>query len=831
MSRYDNEDYSVAGGMNRQQRDLVLSINEFCFLQNKTNGSIKSQVGPLTTTISQQEALVTFNTKTKKFEECLDFEKAKQLFISAPEGWYVILKNPTSNGEYPESGKANTSPEIKIGTKVNIPGPTSFALYPGQMAKVVRGHRLRSNQYVLARVYDAVAAEKSVATIIDAEGKEIDNKTEKYFVGQLLVIKGTEVSFYMPPTGIEVIPQTPYGDDYVRDAVTLERLEYAILKDEDGEKRYVHGPAVVFPEPTETFVPSGNKNGGVIFRALELSPISGIYVQVIADYEDEDGTEHKTGEELFITGKDDNTRIYYPRVEHALIQYDGKYMHHAIAIPEGEGRYILNRLTGAISTIVGPKMYLPDPRTEVVVKRKLTRKECELLYPGNNEVLEYNGALNEKAIEKLARKGGFNDVVNYAYTTANQEDALAIFEANANISRGVSYTKPRTITLDTKFDGVVSVNVWTGYAINVVSKSGKRDVVIGPQTRLLDYDETLEYMELSTGKPKTTDHLMSTAYLRVENNKISDIVNAQTADFVDVQVKVSYCVDFLEEYKDKWFSVENYVKYLCDRERSLIKREIKKYSIEEFYANSTDIVRKIALNIPDENDEVIDNREGRFFKENGMLVTDVEVLSVAVQTDVARILEAHQEEMINKSLELSDAAKRMEVVTKLAEYEKKEAELNHANRVYQLEMAQKFEMEKLANESEIAAKRRAEKQAQTQAESDMQEILDTIATAKLERIKAEDTARLETEKALAEIEKAKETAYAETVAKIMESVSPDLIASMTSKANVDLMKSVTANMSPIAIANGESVADTTNKLLRGTPIEGILQNLEKKISE
>ena len=167
----------------------------------------------------------------------------------------------------------------------------------------------------------------------------------------------------------------------------------------------------------------------------------------------------------------------------------------------------------------------------------------------------------------------------------------------------------------------------------------------------------------------------------------------------------------------------------------------------------------------------------------------------------------------------------------LAEYEKKEAELNHANRVYQLEMAQKLEMEKLANESEIAAKRRAEKQAQTQAESDMQEILDAIAAAKLERIKAEDTARLETEKALAEIEKAKETAYAETVAKIMESVSPDLIASMTSKANVDLMKSVTANMSPIAIANGESVADTTNKLLRGTPIEGILQNLEKKISE
>ena len=138
MGRYDEENYGSAPVS--RQRDLVLSINEFCFLQNKTNGSIKSHVGPLTMTISQQEALVTFNAKSKKFEETQDFEKAKQLFVSAPEGWYIILKNPTTDNQYPEAGKANTSPTtIKIGTKVNIPGPISFALYPGQMAKVVRG--------------------------------------------------------------------------------------------------------------------------------------------------------------------------------------------------------------------------------------------------------------------------------------------------------------------------------------------------------------------------------------------------------------------------------------------------------------------------------------------------------------------------------------------------------------------------------------------------------------------------------------------------------------------------------------------------------------------
>ena len=828
MGRYD-EDYGSSPNTMSRQRDLVLSINEFCFLQNKTNGSIKSHVGPLTMTISQQEALVIFNSKTKKFEETTDFEKAKQLFTSAPEGWYIILKNPTTDGQYPELGKANTTPTtVKIGTKVNIPGPTTFALYPGQMAKTVRGHKLRSNQYLIARVYDADAAMKGMeqATIIDAEGNEAtEPKVNQYFVGQLLVIKGTEVSFYIPPTGIEVVPQTPYGDDYVRDAITLERLEYAILKDEDGEKRYVHGPAVVFPKPTETFVKA--PKGGSIFRALELSPISGIYIKVIAEYE-ENGVKHPIGEELFITGNEQ--MIYYPRPEHAMIQYDGKYMHHAIAIPEGEGRYILNRLTGEIKTIRGPQMYLPDPRKEVVVKRKLTAKECSLIYPGNKEVLSYNEELNDSRMARMANKGMVDKSLDDAYSTSNQEATLAIFEANANISRGTSYTKPRTITLDTKFDGVVGVNVWTGYAINVVSKTGKREVVVGPQTRLLDYDETLEAMELSTGRPKSTDYLLSTAYLRVENNKISDLINVQTKDFVDVNIKVSYCVDFLEEYKSKWFSVENYVKYLCDRQRSLLKREAKKHNIEDFYANVSDIVRKIALDINENKENTTDKkkqqvRKGRLFKENGMLVHDVEVLSVSVESNIARILNEHQEEMIRNTLELSDAEKKNSIAKKLAEYEKAEAKLKSERDMYRLELKSLYETEQLKKEEEFAAARREQAKAAKQAEADLQGLQDAIHKAKLARDKAIEDARLNTERQMAEIEKGKQKAYAETVEQIMGAISEDLVAAMTSKANNDMLETVTKSMSPYAIAQGESVVDVTNKLLRGTSLEDTLTGI------
>ena len=62
---YENYD----NGSSMRQKDLVLAPNEFCFLQSKTNGVIKTHTGPIMMTISQQEALVIFDTKTKQFKE------------------------------------------------------------------------------------------------------------------------------------------------------------------------------------------------------------------------------------------------------------------------------------------------------------------------------------------------------------------------------------------------------------------------------------------------------------------------------------------------------------------------------------------------------------------------------------------------------------------------------------------------------------------------------------------------------------------------------------------------------------------------------------------
>ena len=377
------------------------------------------------------------------------------------------------------------------------------------------------------------------------------------------------------------------------------------------------------------------------------------------------------------------------------------------------------------------------------------------------------------------------------------------------------------------------MDVLTGYAVNVVSKSGKREVVCGPKTILLDYDQTFEVMEMSTGRPKTTDNLLRTVYLRHENNKVSDVINVETKDFVQAQIKVSYCVSFDPAQKDKWFSVENYVKYLTDHMRSLLKREAKKYTIEEFYQKYIDIVRNIAIN---KNPEAVTSADhpdtrpaGRYFKENGMYIHDCEVLGIQIERSIANLLDEHQHDMVAKALELSSAEARVKVATELAKAEKKEQDLRTQQVINKMEL-QKLEAEKkMAINSEIARKQEAEKLAAQQAEKDLQPVLDAIQSAKLAREKQAHDAQIEQDKAKAEIEKARQQTYAETISKVMASITPDLVAALNSESNAQVLEAITQNMAPYAMLKGESVAEFTDKLLRGTTIEGFVNQAQKAL--
>lgn len=797
------------------QKDLVLSPNEYSYVLDQTKGNISCWVGPSKTSLSQSDVLVKFNEKSKKFVPCREYSEAIQLFCSAPEGWYISLKNPAPDNKHPNIGASNSIPEnMQIGCKVNIPGPVNFALYPGQMAQVIRGHSLRSNQYLVAKVYDA--------DILNA-GVEYTKGQVPYFNGQTLIIKGTEVSFYIPPTGIEVKPiENNPNKGYVRDAVTLERLEYCILKDENGKCRYAHGPEVVFPTPTESFIQDGNNH--IKRKAIELSEISGIYIKVIVDYKDEDGKEHKTGEELFITGKDQ--MIYYPRPEHTFITYNGRTMHHAIAIPKGEGRYIMNRITGDIRTVRGPAMYLPDPRAEVAIKRVLTRSQCELWYPGNNEVLEANGygygatADTEQSMSKNI-VGTFADP-SMCVDTAFYYNGTPTKKEKNSINRSNTYIQPRTICLNSsKYEGAVAVDVWTGYAVNVLSKDGSREVIKGPKTILLDYDQTLETLKLSTGKPKTADNLEYTAFLRYENNRVSDIINVETSDFVHANIKVSYNINFDEDMVDKWFSIDNYVQHMCEWCRSAIKKIAKGYTLADFHANYHDI---LPAAITDEGAYGYLHK----FNENGMIISDIEILSIQVDAHIQRLINNHQESIVSRALDLTAAQNSVETERQLTELHREGVKLNEEFRRFRAESEAATAAKEYALKVEAQKVKDTEDKRKYEIMSEIQALKDIIAEAELERRKREQEAERAHQEQMAELEMKREAHSAEAMRVILSALGPELAMALNNQNNQDTVRAIAESIAPYAIAGDKSVSEAVSTLLRGTTLEQVLKTMEQK---
>ncbi len=810
-----------------RERDLVLAPNEYAFISDQTKGNINVYVGPYKTSLANTDRPVMFDDATKRFEKC-SLEDSMRAFVIAPEGWYVVLKNPSKENTPPKVGTSNNLAELKVGRKINISGPISFALWAGQMTRVIRGHNLSSNQYLLVRVYDEQQAQENwdKAVIKTKEGeanevKELTEVAENLTMGQLLIIRGDEVSFYIPPTGIEVVrDEDAYHDEYVREAVTLERLEYCILLNEDGNKRYIQGPKVVFPKPTEVFI---EKNGMRKFKAIELNEMSGLYIKVIAPYK-EGKKEYKEGDELFITGKDQ--MIYYPRPEHAVVRYGNKERHYAIAIPAGEGRYYLNRKTGTVALKKGAAMFLPDPREFVLVRRVLTKKQTTLWFPNNNEAMEYNLALQD-----IAKNDNF--ITDFEIQEQNQapqqpqqlrkKAKISDKMVGDEFNRDSSFTPPRMITLDTKFEGAVTIAPWTGYAVLVVSKTGKRKVIEGPQAYLLEYDEELEGIELSTGTPKTTANSIKTVYLRVLYNKVSDEIMAESSDYTQVRIHLSYRVNF-EGSSDKWFNVENYVKFLTDHMRSYIRNTVRRFPIMEFYANGITILRDAILG---ESDKKTGKRKGRLFEENGMRIYDVEILDISLgDANIENLLVSSQQDTVMQTLRINSEKRKLEF-TKESEAITRHIAATQSETKQKIYELQKQETQKLLEvtlskiESEITSKER-----HLQARLDEQKSLNQINEDELSRQKSINN--LELEKAQKELEQfiLEEQTEVEAVVTKAKAVSPDLIAALQSFSDKELAQKMADSMAPLAILGGKSIADVFGNLLKGTQLSSVLNGLK-----
>lgn len=728
----------------RRERELVLAPNEFAYVLDTTKGQINCYVGPNKTSLAQTDQPVLFNARTKRFED-VELGQAVQLFATAPASWYMVLKNPAQNNHHPKPGVASTLIELEVGRKINVPGPASFPLWPGQLVRVIEGHRLRANEYLVARVYDAEQANRHVPAALGRPGEPAPER--RFSTGEALVIRGTDCRFYVPPTGLEVVPDE--RGRHVREAVSLGRLEYCVLVGEDGRKRVIRGEAVVFPEADQRFLERGERR---CFPAIELSDTTGLHVKVTAPYTDEDGTAHREGEELFITGAG---LIYFPREEHQLMRAGEQEVHEALAIPRGDGRYVLDRGTGEVELVRGPRMFLADPRVQCLQPRTLTERESRLLFPH----------------DPPAPRG------------------RVLREA-------------------------VRVDVPAGFAVQVVDKGGQRRVERGPASILLAYDEMLQSLSLSTGRPKRDVELLETVFLQVTGNKVTDQVEVLTQDLVRARLLLTYRVSFEGRDPDRWFAVDNYIKLLCDHASSMIKARLRQLPIRALQAEITQTVRDVLLGEKPEAGA----RPGRAFEENGMRVYDVEVLELdIVDEDLRELLVSAQTESIERAIELTAREVGLERQRRAEQIERALLRERHDTALLEQALAEeRAERARALAEAERAARARlAELDAAAQrAQAELEGWLHSRA---LERREAEATQDLERARQAQALELEALSARVEGAVRAAQAFEPQLVEALRRLGDQQLLGALSQNFGELAAVEGRGLLETARRYLDFVP--------------
>jgi len=597
-----------------RERDILVAANEYAYVQDLTKGDIVLYVGPTKISLSNTERIVELRGDRFVPVRADDPSFGVSPFITASSSQYIVLENPAKEGQQKPIRGSNAASDLLVGRKVVVPGPVTFPLLPGQRGRVIDGHPLREDEYVVVRYYDQV------------EG-------DPHPIGSEVVVRGSDVSFYIPRTGLEVLPNAK--GSYVRKAWRFPKP--------GGLHVRVTKPITVAAGDTRDALPPGH---------------------------------YAAGTDVFL---EDGDGYFFPSENVEVIAEV-----HPIPIAEKEGIYVRDRATGRITTVTGPTNFLPDPTREEIVPRTL---------PGD-----------------------------------------------------------------------VAVYVPPSYAVLVLGKT-KREVVVGPQTRILDYDEELEVLELSTGRPKSNEQTLATSMLQIDGNKVSDIVRVKTADHVELDITLSYRVSFVaREDRERWFKVKDYVGLLCDHLGSILRGVARSHPIDGFTANATELLRTAILGEKP--------RPGKLFEENGMLVYDVEVLDVNIlDPEVKKLLANAQRAAIVAEVTRREHERRREVTAAEAATFAATSDLERARTAAALEL------------------RRLEQDA---------------AAAAREREAALERAALE----------ARVVAFERQ----MSALAPELVATLRALGHEQLTAELSKNVAPLAILGGSSVTDVVARVLGSLPI-------------
>ncbi|MCG3192947.1 MAG: hypothetical protein DIJKHBIC_02195 [Thermoanaerobaculia bacterium] len=923
----------------RASRKIPVTERQFLWVQDDDKGEVTLHVGPTMVSPTAADRVVV-DDGLGGFRE--DPTGKPQMMVEVSDIQYAVLFNPLLEPDGGPNGKfkqgRNESRPLKNGTRSMIPGPCSFWLRPGQRVEVRDAHELASDQYLVVKVYGEVdrtapfydlTARSARITRATAENVGGDKKDSTRLAdlepselqrGQLIVIRGLDTQLYMPPTGVDVVPDTsvdPSGlglsaeaartllnqlssevsepkpeallpateEEYpnipeaqkqvmrrglaeadtvdqaarsrqkklmpppmavqsamapppappppspapapslseflavpevrralerqarqarlIRRAVVLGEKEYCVIIDADGKREIKFGPARVFPGPYDQFQVKGSRNR--IYDAYELLPQRALWLRIISPISRAElaaklpkgvtlDQEHYTpGDELLLTGVStfffpfNEIEVLSPESGEAIVGNDhSRVFIEAIGIDQKSGIYVRDLSTGEARLVRGKLSYLVDPRKEVQITRTVPADDWNLW--------------------------------------------IAAMEPHKRTS--VPVTTP----------WAVSITVPHNTAVLVTSADGQR-VAEGPCVTLLGYEERLTPLSLSTSTPKTDERLLRTCFLRSTGNRVSDEISVETADFVRISIRVSYSVTFLPELRQRWFNHENYIQVLCEHLRSLVRSRCRTMTLSALWPQLPNLIRDTIL-----GERTAEGRKGRILNENGLIVSEVEILLSKIEdAEIGDLMRKVQTQSVTLQIGDRQAQEALASARLRSEVEKEQKDLEmsgHERSAAVRELVRRLThgdvMGRVKDEEAVAMERsslaqqredlvqKAELERQKEKRETELLLVQRDASVRSEAQRALQSADAEFKERLHELEvKLIQAQSAASVAE-KEAVQRGLIEALTALGDKVLLSEAAANMNLVSLLKGKDVASLLSEVFGGTKVMPTLAAMVEK---
>ena len=381
----------------------------------------------------------------------------------------------------------------------------------------------------------------------------------------------------------------------------------------------------------------------------------------------------------------------------------------------------------------------------------------------------------------------------------------------------------------------VSIVVPHNTAVMATSASAQR-IIEGPCVTLLEYEETLVLLRLSTGTPKVDESVLTTAFLRTVGNRVSDIIEVETSDFVRIHVRTSYSVTFQREHRERWFNCENYIQVLCDHLRSIIRSRTRTMSLSALWPQISTVVRDTILGPRQEKEGEGGGRKGRYFAENGMIVTEVEVLAATIQdTVIAQMMQSVQRESVTLTIGDRQAQEALASAQLRAELERQRQELQFSAKEREARLREG--LRHLEHDGKLAELREKETLLREQGELQAARELATLqanlqreaaaAEAKLGQVAKDASVRSEAARLqhaeeidwqgkLRQLEVLLIEAQAKATVAERQAIQPRLIEALTALGDKALLTEVAQNMNLVSLFRGKEAGEILKDVVGGT---------------